>query len=398
MGVPGILRKTAMSRQQALVLCIFLAGALYYWWRSQHHEESSRSSAGSILDKYTLDLTAEAKAGNLDAVIGREEETERVIHILSRRTKNNPLLIGEPGVGKTAVVEGIALAIVRGDVPEHTKGKRVLSLDLGALIGGTKYRGEFEERMKKLTEEIKAGGRSIILFIDEIHMVEQAKGAEGAINVSDILKPALARGDLQLVGATTWKEYEQYIKPDDALNRRLQPVVIGEPSEDACIHILQGIKEQYEVHHQVTYSPKAIKAAVDLSRQYIHDRFLPDKAIDLIDEAGAKVAIEASRGVRHAFGLLHAAGMSVQERIAGLEEEKVRLQEEIAHMRRLEEKTHGDVSLIDVEKKLESLVASLAQVQHALEKHKGSEVPEVHESDIQEVVNEWVGKSREKKA
>lgn len=296
-----------MFREQALVLSLVLIAGLYFWWKRNkeaqtHHPESS----GSMLAQYTRDLTKEIKT--LDPVVGREEEIDRVIHILSRRSKNNPLLLGEPGVGKTAIVEGIAQSIANGDAPKAVAGKRVLALDLGALIGGTKYRGEFEERMKRLTEEITQAGRQIILFIDELHMIEQAKGAEGAINVSDILKPALARGDLQMIGATTWEEYNEFLKPDHALNRRLQPVIIGEPSEEETQLMLRGIKKTYEKFHGVTYSEEALKAAVHLSKTYIKERYLPDKAIDLIDEAGAKVSIEASRHTAHALGLLHAAG------------------------------------------------------------------------------------------
>ena len=297
-----------MSKQQALTLAVMIGAALLYWWQSQRREkqDDSSSAGASVLETYTRDLTKDADT--LDPVIGRDDEIERVMHILSRRTKNNPLLLGEPGVGKTAVVEGIARQIVKGEVPQTIQGKRILALDLGALIGGTKYRGEFEERMKKLTQEMTSAARRIILFIDEVHMVEQAKGAEGAINVSDILKPALARGDLQMIGATTWQEYEKFIKPEDALNRRLQPVIIGEPSEQATLQILRGIKGTYETYHGVTYADEALKSAVTLAKRKIHDRFLPDKAIDLIDEAGAKVSIEASRSTHHAMGLLHAAG------------------------------------------------------------------------------------------
>lgn len=299
-----------MLQQQSLALSFLLLVGLYFWWqRNKTAHKEHGDAGGSILAKYTRDLTAGSQS--LDPVVGREEEIDRVIHILSRRGKNNPLLLGEPGVGKTAIVEGIANSIASGSAPKAIQGKRVLSLDLGALIGGTKYRGEFEERMKRLTEEITAASRQIILFIDELHMIEQAKGAEGAINVSDILKPALARGDLQMIGATTWGEYEQFLKPDHALNRRLQPVIVGEPSEDATQHILAGIKSIYEKHHGVRYSPAALEAAVHLSKLYIKERFLPDKAIDLIDEAGAKVSIECGRKTQHALGLLHAAGQNI---------------------------------------------------------------------------------------
>lgn len=298
-----------MPNTQTLIVALILivAGGLYWYWNIQ-----KKSSGGkAVLQTYTRDLTASAEAGKLDAVIGRDEEIERVIHILSRRTKNNPLLLGEPGVGKTAIVEGIAKRIISGDVPETIKGKRVLSLDLGALIGGTKYRGEFEERLKRLTEEIEGMSANIILFVDEVQMIEQAKGGEGALNISDIIKPPLSRGELHMIGATTWHEYEQFIKPDDALNRRLQPVIVGEPKEEDALAILRGIKGAYEEFHKVRYSDDAITSAVTLSKEYIKDRFLPDKAIDLIDEAGAKVAIEGSRQARGAMGVIHGAGAAV---------------------------------------------------------------------------------------
>lgn len=286
-----------------VVILIIIVG-LYIFWQKR-----GKSLTGpSMLSVYTRDLTAEARTGKTAPVIGRQNEIERVIHILARKTKNNPILLGEAGVGKTAIVEGLAQRIIAGDAPENLKDKRLLGLDLGGLISGTKYRGEFEERIKKLLNEILREQRQVILFIDEVHMIVQAKGSEGALNVSDILKPTLARGDLQAIGATTQEEYERYIKPDDALDRRFQPVLVGEPQPSAALAMLEGIKKIYEDYHHVEFAPSALKAAVELSAKYIKERFLPDKAIDLIDEAGAKVSIEDDHEARHAAGLLHAAG------------------------------------------------------------------------------------------
>lgn len=242
------------------------------------------------LDSYSRDLTELALKGKLDPVIGRESEIKRLIQILSRRTKNNPCLIGEPGVGKTAVVEGLAQMITDGDVPETIAGKRLLTLDLSGMVAGSKYRGEFEERIKKVIAEVIEDGE-VLLFIDEIHTIIGAGGAEGAIDASNILKPSLARGELQLIGATTIEEYRKYIEKDSALERRFQPVTVEEPSEEAAIGILRGLKGRYEEHHRVTITDDAVKAAVKLSSRYINDRFLPDKAIDVIDEASSKVRL-----------------------------------------------------------------------------------------------------------
>lgn len=244
-------------------------------------------STTPILDRFTRDLTRLAYEGKLDPVIGREEETERLIQILSRRTKNNPCLTGEPGVGKTAIVEGLAQKLVRGAVPETMAGKRLLSLDLTGMIAGTKYRGEFEERMKRLLQEISFTNH-IVLFIDEIHMMIGAGGAEGTMDVANILKPALSRGEIQVIGATTRNEYRKYIEKDVALERRFQPIAIEEPDTEKAIAILNGLKREYELHHNVEISKEAIETAVYLSKRYITDRFLPDKAIDLLDEAAAK--------------------------------------------------------------------------------------------------------------
>ena len=258
-------------------------------------EKSSGASASKIdtptLNQYGRDLTQMAREGKLDPVIGRDKETERLLEILCRRTKNNPCLIGDPGVGKTAIAEGLAQKIVSSNIPEILKNKRVVSLDLSLMIAGSKYRGEFEERMKKVMEEIRTSG-DVILFIDEIHTLIGAGAAEGAIDASNILKPALARGEIQCIGATTTEEYRKNIEKDAALERRFQPVTVGEPTKEEAVQILRGLRDKYEAHHRVKITDEALEAAVNLSDRYITDRFLPDKAIDLIDEAGAKARID----------------------------------------------------------------------------------------------------------
>lgn len=256
-----------------------------------HKNGSKKKKEDSALEQYSRDLTSLAKEGKLDAVIGREEEIQRVIQILSRRMKNNPCLVGEPGVGKTSIVEGLAQRIVAGEVPDTVKGKRVLTLDLSGMVAGSKYRGEFEERIKRLMKEVKEEG-NILLFMDEVHTLIGAGGAEGAIDASNILKPALARGELQMIGATTITEYRKHIEKDAALERRFQPVSVEEPKEEEAIAILEGVKEKYEEHHQVIITKEAIEAAVQLSARYINDRNLPDKAIDLMDEASAAIRLK----------------------------------------------------------------------------------------------------------
>merc|ERR1711966_532431 len=249
------------------------------------------STKTPTLDEFGTNLTQLATEAKLDPVVGRHKEIDRVIQILGRRTKNNPVLIGEPGVGKTAIAEGLAQRIQQGDIPDILEEKRVLTLDIGLLVAGTKYRGEFEERLKKIMEEIKSAG-NVILVIDEVHTLIGAGAAEGAIDAANILKPALARGELQCIGATTLDEYRKHIERDAALERRFQPVQVPEPTVDETIEILKGLRERYEVRHKLKYTDEALECAAKFSSQYISDRFLPDKAIDLIDEAGSRVRLE----------------------------------------------------------------------------------------------------------
>src|SRR6202140_1491693 len=269
-----------------------LNAAIEHVRKGRTADSASAEDSYDALKKYARDLTAGAREGKLDPVIGRDEEIRRTIQVLSRRTKNNPVLIGEPGVGKTAIVEGLALRMVNGDVPEGLKNKRLLSLDLGALIAGAKFRGEFEERLKAVLSEITAAAGEIVLFIDELHTLVGAGKAEGAMDASNMLKPALARGELHCVGATTLDEYRKHIEKDAALARRFQPVFVSEPTVEDTISILRGIKEKYELHHHVRITDAAIVAAATLSNRYITDRFLPDKAIDLIDEAAARLRMQ----------------------------------------------------------------------------------------------------------
>lgn len=271
----------------AFAALFFIFGVLLY------RESNKERIKGSILGLYSQDLTIMARDSKLDPVIGRNEEIERVIQILSRRTKNNAVLVGDSGVGKTAIVEGLANMIYKGDVPDPIKGKRILSLDLSGLVAGTKYRGEFEKRLKAILDEVISSERRIILFIDELHTLARAGEASGAIDAADILKPALARGELQAIGATTKKEYEEYIVKDVTLERRFQPVMVNEPTREETLKIINGLKTRYEQHHKVIMSDEALRAAVDLSDTCLKDRHFPDKAIDAMDEAGARVRLYA---------------------------------------------------------------------------------------------------------
>jgi ATP-dependent Clp protease ATP-binding subunit ClpC len=272
------------------ILGAMLVGGLAVLLYRQNFQDRVQSG---LLSLYSKDLTELAREGKLDPVIGREHEIARVIQILARRTKNNPVLIGESGVGKTAIVEELAQEVARGNVPDTLKGKRVVALDLSGLVAGTKYRGEFEKRLKTITDEIVAAQRQIILFIDEMHTLAEAGEATGAIDAADILKPALARGELQAIGATTLPEYRKSIEKDPTLERRFQPVFIHEPDARETVRILEGLKSRYEQHHRVTIDADAITEAVKLSDQFLNDRFFPDKALDLLDEASAKVHLAA---------------------------------------------------------------------------------------------------------
>jgi len=283
---------TPAASSSILLILIVLAVVILWLYK----ENIKARGNFQVLKIYSKDLTTLAQENKLDPVIGREHEIDRLIQILSRRTKNNPVLIGQSGVGKTAIVEGLAIKIAGGNVTPHLANKRVLALDLSGLVAGTKYRGEFEKRLKALIDEIIAAQRKIILFIDEMHTLAEAGQASGAIDAADILKPALARGDLQVVGATTIEDYKKYVERDLTLERRFQPIMIEEPSKEHTIKILKGIRPRYEDHHQVKISDAALEKAVELSDKYIRDRVFPDKSIDLMDEASAKVKL---RSIEH---------------------------------------------------------------------------------------------------
>lgn len=335
----------------------------------QEEIQEGQKGAGAMLEQYCTDLTAQAEEGRLDPVLGREQEMYRLMQILSRRTKNNPCLVGEPGVGKTAVVEGLAQRLALGVVPEKMKDKRIYTLDLPGLIAGSKYRGEFEERMKGLISEVKSNG-NIILFLDEIHTMIGAGGAEGAIDASSILKPSLARGEMQLIGATTITEYRKYIEKDAALERRFQPVTVEEPSQEQCVQILRGLRGKYENHHRVTISDKALEAAVRMPQRYITDRNLPDKAIDVMDEACSKVSLK---------------GYRVPDNLTALEEtvKELAVQKEEA----IRKGDFTEASLI--QKEQTQAEEKLDSVKKRFRKRTAVSKPEVTEEDIAEVVSAW---------
>ena len=332
-------------------------------------KRGDRKAKQSTLEQYSRDLTALAREGKLDPVVGRDEEIRRVIQILSRRTKNNPCLVGEPGVGKTAVVEGLAARIVAGDVPFTVQNKRVLTLDLSGMVAGSKYRGEFEERIKKVLKEVTEDG-NIILFLDELHTIIGAGGAEGAIDASNIMKPSLARGEIQLIGATTIAEYRKYIEKDAALERRFQPVTVEEPTEEEAVRILEGIRGKYEAHHHVTITPEAVEAAVRLSSRYINDRNLPDKAIDLIDEAAASARLHA---------------MDAPDKAKEISDKIRELDWEMEKAIRVE----AFAQMAEIKKKQDALVKKQERLLKKREKREEENTLSIGENEIAEVVAQW---------
>lgn len=334
--------------------------------------KNGQSKGGSnALSKFGRDLTAAAKNGEIDPVIGREEEIQRVIQILSRRTKNNPVLIGEPGVGKTAVAEGLALRIVKGEIPEILKNKKIISLDLTGMIAGTKYRGDFEERIKAAIDEVKKS-KDIILFIDELHTIVGAGSAEGSADAANILKPSLARGDFQVIGATTMEEYRKYIEKDAALERRFQPVTVGEPSQEEAVEILKGLRDRYEAHHKVKITDEAIESAVTLSSRYIADRYLPDKAIDLIDEAASRVRLSS---------------LTYPQEIKELEDKIKKLENEKASA--VNEQDFENAAKIRDKQK--EAGAKLEEMKKSWKDKNANVSGEVKGEDIAEIVSQWTG-------
>ena len=353
---------------QKMMQDIFVAAGVDPKAYQDELQDGLRGNGGAV-EQFCKDLTAEAEEGRLDPIIGREEEIFRLMQVLSRRTKNNPCLVGEPGVGKTAILEGLAQRIASGIVPETMKRKRIYTLDLPGLIAGSKYRGEFEERMKGLISEVEADG-DIILFLDELHTMIGAGGAEGAIDASSILKPALARGELQLIGATTIAEYRKYIEKDAALERRFQPITVEKPSKEQCLDILKGIQPKYEAHHKVKLTEEALKAAVELSERYITDRNLPDKAIDVLDEACAHVSL---------------TGYKVPAHLTEMEDEKKQLglQKESA----IKEGDFEEASKI--QKKQQELEKKIESTRKRFDKKMASSNPEVSVEDIAAIVSSW---------
>ena len=335
----------------------------------QGSRDGKKGNASPTLDNYSRNLTQLARDGRLDPVIGREKEIQRLIQILSRRTKNNPCLIGEPGVGKTAVVEGLAQMIASGDVPETIAGKRVMVLDLSGMVAGSKYRGEFEERIKNVVSEVTNSG-DVLLFIDEIHTIIGAGGAEGALDASNILKPSLARGEIQLIGATTINEYRKYIEKDSALERRFQPVMVDEPTEEESIAILKGLRSRYEEHHKVEITDQALEAAVKLSSRYINDRFLPDKAIDLIDEAASRVRL-----------LNYTKPEKIKEYEAQIDELEGNKEEAI--------KKEAYEKAGEIKKKQEKLREKIKETMEKWEKEKETRKLTVDENEVADVVSGW---------
>ena len=333
--------------------------------------EKQEKSATETLDKFSRDMTALAKKNKFDPIVGRDKEIERIVQILSRRTKNNPCLVGDPGVGKTAIVEGLAQKIAEGNVPDTLKNKRIVGLDLSAMVAGSKYRGEFEERMKKAMDEVKAGG-NIILFVDEIHTIIGAGAAEGAIDASNILKPALSRGEIQLIGATTLEEYRKHIEKDAAFERRFQPVKVEEPDEQAAVAMLKALRDKYEMHHKVTISDDAIEAAVKLSSRYVSDRFLPDKAIDLIDEAASRLRLKT---------------FSAPDNVAEMEEKLAEMEKE----KEAAIKTEEFEKAAEIKRAQDALRAQWKEAKKEWENNHENQAQVVTREEVAEVVSVWTG-------
>lgn len=333
--------------------------------------EKQEKSATETLDKFSRDMTALAKKNKFDPIVGRDKEIERIVQILSRRTKNNPCLVGDPGVGKTAIVEGLAQKIAEGNVPDTLKNKRIVGLDLSAMVAGSKYRGEFEERMKKAMDEVKADG-NIILFVDEIHTIIGAGAAEGAIDASNILKPALSRGEIQLIGATTLEEYRKHIEKDAAFERRFQPVKVEEPDEQAAVAMLKALRDKYEMHHKVTISDDAIEAAVKLSARYVSDRFLPDKAIDLIDEAASRLRLKT---------------FSAPDNVAEMEEKLAEMEKEKEAAIKIEEFEKA----AEIKRAQDALRAQWKEAKKEWENNHENQAQVVTREEVAEVVSVWTG-------
>lgn len=366
-----LLNTKGVNVQKLYVEALTASGQDMNTAKNEYMKQKNRKNKSTtpILDQYSRDLTALAREGKLDPVIGREREIERIVQILSRRTKNNPCLIGEPGVGKTAVVEGLARKIIEEDIPEILHNKRVLTLDLAGMVAGSKYRGEFEERIKRSLKEVMQSG-NILLFIDEIHTIIGAGGAEGAIDAANILKPSLARGELQLIGATTREEYRKYIEKDAALERRFQSVVVEEPTEEEAIEILRGLAPRYEEHHHVKLTDGAVTGAVRLAARYVNDRFLPDKAIDAIDEACARAGLKR---------------YMISPELRGLEEEQVQLEKEKEQAIRSKDYTHAG----EVKRRQEQLEHKIDKIRKEQEKHRGAKKLQVTENEIAAVIADW---------
>ena len=333
--------------------------------------EKQEKSATETLDNFSRDMTALAKKNKFDPIVGRDKEIERIVQILSRRTKNNPCLVGDPGVGKTAIVEGLAQKIAEGNVPDTLKNKRIVGLDLSAMVAGSKYRGEFEERMKKAMDEVKADG-NIILFVDEIHTIIGAGAAEGAIDASNILKPALSRGEIQLIGATTLEEYRKHIEKDAAFERRFQPVKVEEPDEQAAVAMLKALRDKYEMHHKVTISDDAIEAAVKLSARYVSDRFLPDKAIDLIDEAASRLRLKT---------------FSAPDNVAEMEEKLAEMEKE----KEAAIKTEEFEKAAEIKRAQDALRAQWKEAKKEWENNHENQAQVVTREEVAEVVSVWTG-------